>query len=251
MTISRLTVATLLAIAMLSLFTACQKSPPPGASPEAVQRGQQAFLSNCAMCHGDAGAGDGDLAGMLQQSGVAVARLNDPSRISQLGRDGVRKVIVLGGAHTGRSNLMPAWGEKLEPDVVDDIAAYVVSLPEQKPPIPEATLRKYMGAPPGAPEEGRRVFVHYCSACHGPYGKGDGSFAEALRREHNIRPRDLTDSTYIAQKTDQDLFTTISLGGGHVGKSAFMPAWTVSLTPAQIKSLASYIRVISRTAPQP
>ena len=44
---------------------------------------------------------------------------------------------------------------------------------------------------------------------------------------------------------------TISLGGGHVGKSPYMPAWAVYLSPGQVKDLVSYIRTISRTESQP
>jgi mono/diheme cytochrome c family protein len=160
-------------------------------------------------------------------------------------------VIADGGAHTGRSNLMPGWAERLEASTLDDVAEYVLSLPGRKPGITEATLQKYLEAPAGAPAEGRRVYVHYCSACHGPYGRGDGTYAEALRQQHNIRPRDLTDSSYVGRKTDQELFAIISLGGGHMGKSPYMPAWTVSLKPEQIKDLVSYVREISRSAPQP
>ncbi len=215
-----------------------------------LQRGQRGFLAYCAMCHGDGGAGDGELASGLARRGVVVAHLDDDARMKKLGWAGVRRVIVTGGAHTGRSNLMPAWGEKLAPDLVNDITEYVMALPSRNPPIPEATIRKYLEAPPGAPEQGRRLFVHTCSACHGPFGKGDGTLAETLRKRHNIRPRNLTDSTYIAKKTDQQLFATISLGGGHMKKSPYMPAWTVTLSPEQIKDVVSYIRVISRTAPQ-
>ena len=178
-------------------------------------------------------------------------RGDDEARARELGRDAVRKVIAEGGAHTGRSNLMPGWAEKLEEPTIDDILAYVLTLPGSKPGVTEATLQKYLEAPPGAPAEGRRVYLHFCSACHGPYGKGDGPYAEALRQQHNIRPRDLTDSTYVGRKTDQDLFAIVSLGGGHMGKSTFMPAWTVSLTPGQIKDVVSYVREISKTPPQP
>ena len=39
----------------------------------------------------------------------------------------------------------------------------------------------------------------------------------------------------------------IALGGGHFRKAVFMPSWTVTLTPAQIKSVVAYIRSISHT----
>jgi len=251
MTIRRLLAATLVLLSVLPFLASCARKSETVATAEQLQRGQEAFLAYCAVCHGDRGAGDGEMAAPLRESGVMVAHLDDEARARQLGRDAVRKVIAEGGAHTGRSNLMPGWGERLEATTIDNILEYVLTLPGSRPGVTEATLQKYLEAPPGAPAEGRRVYLHYCSACHGPYGKGDGPYAEALRQQHNIRPRDLTDSTYIGRKTDQDLFAIISLGGGHMGKSAFMPAWTVSLSPAQIKDVVSYVREISRSAPQP
>ena len=219
---------------------------------ERLESGARGYQEYCAMCHGNEGYGDGDVAANLKKDArVSVARLNDAGRLAVLGRSGVKQVIVNGGAHTGRSNLMPAWGNKLSATLVDDITDYVCSLPTQKPGIPTSTLRKYLEAPAGTPAQGRTLYVHNCSACHGPYGKGDGSFASALRQHHKIRPRNLTDSTYIVTRNDQQLFVTISLGGGHVGKSTYMPAWAVYLSPGQIKDVVSYIRAISRTESRP
>ena len=219
---------------------------------ERLENGQRGYLEYCAMCHGNEGQGDGDLAATIQkEAGVTIPRLNDEARLAGLGRTGVKKVVVNGGAHTGRSNLMPSWGDRLEGTLVDDITDYVLQLPSQKPGVPAATIEKYLMAPPGSPAEGRSLYVHHCAACHGPEGRGDGTFAQVLRQKHNIRPRNLTDSTYLATKSDQDLYVTISLGGGHMGKSPYMPAWTVYLVPAQIKDLVSYIRVISGTPPRP
>jgi cbb3-type cytochrome c oxidase subunit III len=216
------------------------------------QRGEQAFLAYCAMCHGERGAGDGPLAAELKQQNVTVpAHLNDRARLEQIGRSGVVAVVEKGGAHTGRSNLMPAWGEQLEPALIDSIADYVMALPSLSPGTPSATIAKYLAAPPGVSQEGRRLFVYYCSGCHGPQGRGDGFNAEALRVKHRVRARDLTDSLYLAPKTDQELYETIALGGGHMGKSVFMPAWTYTLAPAQIKDLVAYLRVLSRTTPRP
>ena len=251
MTMRRMLAAILVALSVLPWLSSCGKKPQTEASAEQLLRGQESFLAYCAVCHGDRGAGDGEMATPLRESGVQVARLDDQARWRQLGRDGIRKVIAEGGAHTGRSNLMPGWAEQLEGPMIDDIAEYVLTLPARKPGITEETLARYLEAPAGVPAEGRRIFIHYCSACHGPYGKGDGPYAGALRQQHNIRPRDLTDSTYIGGKTDQDLFAIVSLGGGHMGKSNFMPAWTVSLAPDQIKSVVSYVRELSKTAPQP
>lgn len=238
-------------IALAAVLISCQAKTQKTAPESRGQQGEQAFLAYCAMCHGDHGEGDGPLAAEIEKNGgVRPANLTNQQRLNQLGREGVQKIITVGGAHVGRSNLMPAWGEKLDPAVVDQVADYVMTLPSLKPGTPSATIHKYLAAPPGVPEEGRKLFVYYCSACHGPYGKGDGPSAEQLRLQHNIRPRDLTQTEYFKNKTDQELFVTVSLGGGHAGKSVFMPAWTYTLQPAQIKSLVSYIRVLSNTKSQ-
>lgn len=215
-----------------------------------ISRGHETFVTYCAMCHGDGGNGDGDAsAPILKTAGVHVARLNDRDKMERLTEKNVRDVIAKGGAHTGRSNLMPAWGEKLDADKIDDLVKFVVALQDSNPAIPMATLQHFLESPPGVPSDGRVLFLHRCAPCHGPYGKGDGAFGETLWQAHKVRPRNLTDSTYIATKTDQQLFATVSLGGGHFRKSTYMPAWAQTLEPAQIKSVVAYIREISGTTP--
>ncbi len=224
-----------------------------GTTPSASQlaRGERAYLAYCAMCHGDNGAGDGPLAAALTREAAAVPlRLDDATRLQSLGSAGLRRVITLGGAHTQRSNMMPAWGERLGPKLIDDIATFIATLPGRRSEgVPAATLQKYLSAPRGSSDAGRKLFVYYCTSCHGPFGKGDGFNADTLRVRHNIRPRNLTDRAYMEKRSDQDLYAVIALGGGHQGKSNFMPAWTYSLQPGQIKSLVAYIRTISGTTP--
>lgn len=224
----------------------CTAKQPKVAPPT---RGEQAFLGYCAMCHGDRGAGNGPLAAALSEAGATrPARLDDAERLESLGRDELIRVIMQGGLHTGRSGVMPPWAGRLDSTLIADIADYVLTLPAQRPVTPAATIQKFLEAPEGSAEDGRRLYVFYCSMCHGPHGAGDGLYADTLHARNNIRPRNLTDGAYIGMKTDEDLFVTISLGGGHGGKSDFMPAWSVTLSPAQIKSLISYIRVISGTS---
>jgi cbb3-type cytochrome c oxidase subunit III len=259
----RITVGGLL-LAVVIVAASCQSKPkvePAAVESKAsaeslatlasLRRGQEAFLAHCAMCHGDAGNGDGDMAPVIRKrSGVNVARLNDREVLGRLTRAEVVAVIEKGGAHTGRSNLMPAWGSMLDHAQIEDIAGYVMTLADSSPAIPRTTLADYLAAPAGAPAEGRVLFVHHCSGCHGPFAKGDGPLADRLWAAHHVRPRNLTDSSYIATKTDQQLFAVISLGGGHFRKAVQMPAWTVTLTPAQIKSVVAYVRQVSHTAPR-
>ena len=236
-------------------FARSQAGTPPGSGPTlstSAARGQAVFLQYCAMCHGDGGQGDGELAGAIRhRAGVTVANLTDRGEIERLGRVGVRRVVALGGGHTGRSNLMPAWGERLAPRQINDVADFVIRLPDLSPGASAAIQRAYAEAPRGAPAAGRAIFVHECSACHGLGARGDGPLAPSLIQGRHVRPRNLTDSSYIASRTDQELFTVITQGGGPVGKSTYMPHWGGYLTAAQIKDLVSYVRTISRTAPRP
>ena len=242
-------------VAIGALCAARSIAIPPRATnalPAAVSRGERVFLQNCAMCHGDHGQGDGELAASIRQrAGVRVANLTDRVEIDRLGRSGIRRTVTLGGGHTGRSNLMPAWGERLTAREIDDVASFVLRLPDQSPGISAATLRAYAETPPGEPALGRAIFVHQCSVCHGLAARGDGPLAAALAEKRHVRPRNLTDSTYIASRSDRDLFAVINQGGGPMGKSTFMPHWGGYLTTPQIKDLVSYVRVISHTASRP
>jgi len=253
----RIAVASVAAAGVVAFALSCQTKPkeaeqPPAADSQNVARGHETYLVYCAMCHGEWGEGDGPLAGQLRdQAGVVAARLNDRSRLAEIGRTEVVRVIERGGAHTGRSNLMPPWGERIPRERIEEIADFVMKLPDLSPGTPPSTIAHYLEAPPGSAPEGRRLYVQYCVLCHGPNGRGDGIYADTLRARNNIPPRDLTDSLYFRKKTDQELYVTIALGGGHGGKSVFMPIWIVTLPPDQIKDLVSYVRAISRTAARP
>src|SRR5690348_12473627 len=45
---------------------------------------------------------------------------------------------------------------------------------------------------PTSPDSGKEMFAHYCAACHGPGGKGDGPAASTFKKA----PRDLTRLTH-------------------------------------------------------
>ena len=122
-----------LVLSLLTLAGSCQPKPagPPAAGSAAdsalqarLAEGQKAYLANCAMCHGAWGLGDGPIAAQLQkEAGTQAAHLNDRERLLSLGRPAVVEVIERGGAHTGRSNLMPSWSERLPHEEIEKIAA--------------------------------------------------------------------------------------------------------------------------------
>ena len=62
---------------------------------------------------------------------------------------------------------------------------------------------------------------------------------------NHARPRNLTDAAYMSTLKDKKIYATISLGGGHFKKAVQMPAWNLTMTPAQMKNLVAYIRTLS------
>ena len=237
---------------MLGATVARTQPAAPTAPTANLVRGQRVFLQHCAMCHGDHGKGDGELApALFARAGVHVANLTDSIRTGRIDRSGVRRTVALGGAHTGRSNLMPAWGEQLTARELDDVVGYVAELPRVEESGWPAALRASAALPPGTPSAGQSIFLHQCSACHGLEARGDGPLSASLIAQRQVHPRNLTDSTYMATKTDHDLFTVISRGGGPMGKSNYMPHWGGYLTNAQINNLVSYVRQVSHTKTRP
>ncbi len=80
-------------------------------------------------------------------------------------------------------------------------------------------------------------YLHYCAACHGNGGKGDGFNAVNLEQQ----PPDFTDAEYMNLLTHEYLVQAISVGGQAINKSPLMPAWKNTLSPDDVERLAIYV----------
>jgi mono/diheme cytochrome c family protein len=89
--------------------------------------------------------------------------------------------------------------------------------------------------------EGKKLYLTYCSSCHGETGKGDGPAAQSLP----VKPANHTAGATMNQFTDKFLMEIISKGGGAVGKSPMMPAWGGALKEGQLQDLVAYVRSIA------
>jgi mono/diheme cytochrome c family protein len=89
--------------------------------------------------------------------------------------------------------------------------------------------------------EGKKLYVTYCSGCHGETGKGDGPAAVSLP----VKPANHSDGTVMNQIPDKTLSEIISKGGQAVGKSSFMPGWGSQLNDKQIRDIIAYIRSLA------
>ena len=88
--------------------------------------------------------------------------------------------------------------------------------------------------------EGKRLFEHYCSVCHGVGGAGDGFNSYNL----DPKPNSFRDSVYMSNLSDPNLQQIITLGGQSMNKSTLMPAYSHTLTEIQIERLVKFIRTL-------
>jgi mono/diheme cytochrome c family protein len=89
--------------------------------------------------------------------------------------------------------------------------------------------------------QGRNVYGRYCSVCHGVQGKGDGFNAFNL----NPRPRNFTDSAFLARLDERLVRETIAKGGSAVGLSPLMPPWGHTLTDRDIELVSQYVEYLA------
>jgi mono/diheme cytochrome c family protein len=87
----------------------------------------------------------------------------------------------------------------------------------------------------GEARRGEPIYQRYCSGCHGVDGQGGAK---------NFMPHvgTLTRKGYIDLLEDEFLARVIADGGEAWGKSAFMPAWKMTLSKQDIDDVIGYIR---------
>ena len=104
---------------------------------------------------------------------------------------------------------------------------------------------------PTSPDSGRQMFAHYCAACHGPSGKGDGPAAASFKKA----PRDLTKLTHdnSGKYPSAHVAAILGLEECCVHGSKVMPVWgpilsSVSGSQAErqmrISSLVKYVETL-------
>jgi mono/diheme cytochrome c family protein len=89
---------------------------------------------------------------------------------------------------------------------------------------------------------GEKLYVWYCTPCHGFDGDGKGFNAKNL----DPRPANHADSGFMKKRTDKELYDAVSGGGKAVGKSTLMLPWGNTFNETQIKSLVLYLRKLCR-----
>lgn len=86
-----------------------------------TSRGEVVFKTNCILCHGINGTGNGRAAHLFDPRPADLTR-------SDKNNDYKRLIITNGGEAMGRSPAMPAWGDQLSPQEIGDTVSYLRTL---------------------------------------------------------------------------------------------------------------------------
>lgn len=174
-------------------------------SDQAMRMGQQIYLNNCALCHGQ-----------TAQGYYGFPNLSDDDWL--YGGDGETiKTTLL----NGRRGQMPAWKDTLGTNGVAAVAEYVLEISGNE-------HNADMAAKGGA------IYGQMCAACHGADGKGNQA----------IGAPNLTDNVWLYDNPSQDLKRDIitTLNNGRAGN---MPAWKNILGEEKVHLVSGYIYSLS------
>ena len=86
-----------------------------------------------------------------------------------------------------------------------------------------------------ATAEGQKIYITYCTPCHGQKGKGDGVASAGLSKQ----PANHT-SAAVQEQTDGAIFWELSEGNNP------MPAYKKSLSETQRWQLVNFIRTLAK-----
>ncbi len=161
---------------------------------EAMLRSQLPCLG-CHALNGDGGHVGPDLTSVRERRSVAYisAIVTDPQR------------VVPGSA-------MPRTA--MPQTTRDLIVRYLSALPA-KAPAPDAPPPTPNVAPPSAALDGVALYAHWCAACHGAGGKGDGPNAKSLP----VKPAQHASRQAMEARSDDALYDTIAGGGANMNRS--------------------------------
>ncbi len=212
--------------------------PIPQRAPD-LARGEVLFAQQCAVCHGAAGAGDGQAAYLLSPTprDFTSGRFRLVSTQNGVPTD-ADLVATLKRGMPGSA--MPPWDWMPEADL-ESLAAYVrrlaidgktkvllskakadeEELPEkeareiaerQLTPGPAIETGTQPPADPVAFQEGRRIFLKTCALCHGPDGTGRGGKDQKNEDGTPTQPRDFTAGVFKGGSTAKDIVTRLRAG---------------------------------------
>lgn len=171
--------------------------------------GQAAFNINCAPCHALGGAGQGFFPTLADDDWLWGGTLDD---IETTIRHGIRNA----DDPDARTSEMPAFGQVLTREQIDDVVAYILSLGGREADAAKAAA-------------GATVFAENCAACHGEDAKG----------MHEVGAPNLTDAIWLYGSEPAQIAAQI-----RQPRHGVMPPWQGRLDDATIRMLTVYVHAL-------
>jgi len=172
----------------------------------AVARGASVFRAQCSQCHGSGAAGAVGYPNLLDNDWLWGG---DIENIGLTIAHGIRNETD----DAARYSEMPAFGEILDPEEIDAVVEYVVSLS-----APEFDAR--------LAATGADVFQDNCTACHGDNALGD----------RDLGAPNLADAIWLYGGDRDALKYTVEYA-----RFGVMPAWGQRLTDADVRAVSVYV----------
>lgn len=188
--------------------------------------GYRIFETNCSVCHGPGGTGNGPLASKLKD------KPSDLTDNDALGKISDRQLfqMIEGTAPHGNGDKdtddMPKWGLTISQTQINSVVAYIRHLHTTKHQTSDD------------PIVGKQVYDNRCTICHGSNGKGRGT----LTKVYDMNPADHTDAESMNRISNKKMYAIISNG---TTNEELMPGWKDTLTDKEIKDVISYIRLLT------
>ena len=154
-------------------------------SPPASQDGGLLYVQHCAPCHGDTGAGDGNMATQLP---ARPPDFSDPATLRGLTPQLIFTTITQGNTQA----LMPPFGTTLTDAQRWSLVSFLYTL----------------STPPSQLAAGQAVYSANCVRCHGADGAGQGPDAA----EQTQPVPSFTDQSFMATHSQEDFFKVVSGG---------------------------------------
>ncbi len=172
----------------------------------AIAGGAAVFRTNCSQCHGSGAAGAKGYPNLLDDDWLWGGTLEE---IAYTINHGIRNETDL----DARWSQMPAYGEILESDEIDNVVQHVISLSSTEFDAAKA-------------EQGAVIFDEQCSACHGVEGKG----------ERDLGAPNLADAIWLYGGDIETLTDSVKYA-----RFGVMPAWGPRLSVSDVNAVAAYV----------